>query len=391
MHCKKISLMIFLIYQSAESIFQKIKQVSVAEFTQLNPDAEIVQCTQNYSYNFKQYPLYQEHMQSRFPNQGIFRDTYIISTPNGVANLYEDTYWGVPGLVFINDCFIKECQIKNISPFWYGRTDTISINSTPLPIELDGSVAISWHLFPNCYGHFILDVLCQLALLEIHNIQYDYLCIPCSHPFMQDLLDLWGIDSDKIIPFEHNIQIKADKIIVPTAVTQTPQVIWFTNYTMDFLIKYVREKLLKNINQKAINQNFSKKIFISRKDSKLRSIANEDQIFKEFETRGFQRYELSRLSIEEQILLFSNADEIVSFVGSGSTNIIFSKPGTKYIELIQTMVDATFFFLADIIQLEYYYIDDSTYNDFVSGNQNSSGREFSLEKIQDFLLKNPEL
>lgn len=391
MNFHKYLLLVFLLCNSSKNTSQTIKEISIAEFAQLNPYAEIVQCTKNYPYSFQEYPLYQEHMQTRFPNQGIFRDTYIISAPNATAHLYEDKTWGVSGLVCINDYFIKECQIKNISPFWYGKTDTITINSTEFSIELDGSVAICWHLFPNCYGHFILDVLCQLALLEIQGIQYDYLCIPYSHKFMQDLLEIWGINPDIIIPYTHNTKIVADKIIVPTAVTQTSQVIWFTNYTIDFLIQYVREKLLKNSKQKENNQIFSKKIFISRKDSSLRSIPNEDEIFKEFEIRGFQRYELSKLSIEEQIVLFHNADEIVSFVGSGSTNIIFSKPGTKYIELIQTMVDATFFFLANIMKIKYEYIDDSTYQDFVSGNQNSVGREFSIKKIQDFLLKNPEL
>ncbi|MBI2345154.1 glycosyltransferase family 61 protein [Candidatus Dependentiae bacterium] len=391
MWLKKSFLVAFLLYNSCQSISKTITQVSIKEFAQLNPYAQITQCTNHYPYAFQQYPLYKEHCHTRFPNQGIFNDAYIISVPNGTANLYEDNYWGISGLVFINNYFIKECQIKNISPFCYAKTDTLTIQSPELCINLNGSVAICWHLFPQCYGHFILDVLCQLALFEIQNIDYDYLCIPYSDKFMQDLLDIWGINSDKIIPYTNNIEIFADRIIIPTAVTQTPQVIWFTNYTIDFLIKHVREKLLKNIKTKKNVPTFSPKIFISRKDSKLRNIPNEDEIFKEFEYRGFRRYELSKLSIPEQILLFNNAQAIVSFVGSGSTNIIFSKPGTQYIEIVQTMVDATFFFLANIMKLNYYHIDDTTYNDFSHGNQNSSCRIFSIKKIQDFLIKNPEL
>lgn len=383
---------ILLLYSyPLSSISQIIKEVPALEFALQNKGTQLLQCTKNYSFNFQPYPLYQEHAQTRFPNKGVFQDTYIVSVPNGTADLYEDRYWGVAGLVFINGFFIKECQIKNISPFWYGKTDVITINSPQTPIEIEGSVAICWHLFPHCYGHFILDVLCQLALLEIYGVEYDYLCIPYSHKFMQDLLDLWGIEEHKIIPYMNNIKISADTIILPTAVTQTPQVIWFTNYTIDFLIKYVREKLLTNIKNKNYTFTGAKKIFISRKDSTLRNIPNEDEIFKEFEIRGFKRYELSKLSALDQILLFHNADEIVSFVGSGSTNIIFSKPGTKYIEIIQNMVDATFFFLADIMKLNYYYINNSTFDDFLSGNQNAKGREIPIKIIQDFLKNNAEL
>lgn len=383
---------IFFLYCSPiNSILQSIKQVSATEFAQQNPKAQILQCTKNYSFNFQEYPLYQEHAPIRFPQKGVFQDTYIVSVPNGIVDLYEDRYWGVAGLVFINGYFIKECQIKNISPFWYGKTDTINIDATQIQITIEGSVAICWHLFPQCYGHFILDVLCQLALLEIYDVKYDYLCIPYSHKFMQDLLDLWGIEEDKIIPYMNNIQITAENIILPTAVTQTPQIIPFTNYTMPFLIEYVREKLLTKIKNKNYACTDSKKIFISRKDSNLRNIPNEDEIFKQFEQRGFKRYELSKLSALDQIILFHNADEIVSFVGSGSTNIIFSKPGTKYIEIIQTMVDATFFFLANIMKLNYYYIDNSTSNDFLAGNQSTQGREIPITIIQNFLKNHPNL
>lgn len=387
---KYIGIILFSI-SYIQSNFQTIQQISAHEFAQKNIDTELITCTNNYPFRFKQYPLYQEHTLSRFPNNGTFQDTYILSVPHATATLYEDNCWGVAGLVFLNDYFIKECQIKNISPFWYGKTDLINIHTSQIPITIEGSVAICWHLFPECYGHFILDVLCQLALLEIHNIPYDHLCIPYSHPFMQDLLNLWGIPEDTIIPYLHHLKISADKIILPTAVTQTPKIIPCTNYTMDFLIQYVREKLLTNMLKKNSSLPTDKKIFISRKDSSLRNIPNEDEIFKEFKQRGFKRYELSKLSVYEQILLFHNADEIVSLVGSGSTNIIFSKPGTKYIEIIQTMVDATFFFLADIMNLDYYYIDATTTQDFISGNQTTQGRPISLKTVQDFFIQNPEI
>ncbi len=391
MKVTKYVYILLLHYYPLNSISQIIKEVTATEFALQNQGTQLVQCTKNHAFNFQAYPLYQEHTANRFPHKGVFQDTYIISAPNAVADLYEDKYWGVPGLVFINGYFIKECQIKNISPFWYGKTNTININSTQTPLTIEGSVAICWHLFPQCYGHFILDVLCQLALLEIYGVEYDYLCIPYSHTFMQDLLNLWGIDENKVIPYTANMKIFADTIILPTAVTQTPQIVFFTNYTIDFLIEYVRKKLLTNIQNKNHTCTGSKKIFISRKDSSLRNIPNEDEIFKEFEMRGFKRYELSTLSALDQILLFHNADTIVSFVGSGSTNIIFSKPGTQYIEIIQTMVDATFFFLTNIMNINYHYIDNSTYNDFLSGNQSTKGREIPLKIIQDFLEKNPEL
>jgi hypothetical protein len=362
-----------------------ISQVSAFEFAKQNPQALVIQCTKEHSFHFTPYPLYQEHAAARFPSEGLFKDIYIVSVPNSTAYFHHYNLWGINGLIFINNYWIEENQIKNISPFCLNNISTIEVPAAKSVYQKQGTVAICSHLYPECYGHFILDVLCQLALLELHAIEYDYLCIPYNQKFMREALELWGVKQEKIIPLQFDQAIMADKIVMPTAVTQTKNLIPNANYTVDFLIKYVRNKLLQPAREKASGHTFSKKIFISRKDANSkRVVPNEDELFQAFKQHGFERYELTKLSLAEQIVLFNNAEEVVSFAGSGAINTIFCNPKTKYIELIQTMVDATFYFLADIFSLDYRSINNSTERDLSNGPCTTASY-FPITLVETFL------
>jgi len=368
----------------------RIKQLSVLQFVKEFPEATCQQCTHRYPFNMTPYPVFPQVDQNFFPSKGYFTDMFILSIANGTA------YRHGSGDVFVNNCFIKETQIKNMNYFSGPEFDIQDISNI---IKVPGRVAVISHIFPECYGHWIFDVLGQLALLEINNVQYDYLCVPYHSKFMKETLDLWGIDHNKIIPLTQNLCIQADTIIMATSVTQTEVMIGKNaNYNADFLLKHVSQKLLSGVDLKAAEstQQFSEpslsKIFISRKDAIAgrRFVSNEDEIFALFQPLGFKRYELTALSLPEQIALFHNATTIVSFVGSGSTNIIFCKPGTHYIEIVQKMVDATFFYVSDIFKLNYSYINNSTIPDLLYGHQHSQEETFPIEKIKNFLSENPE-
>lgn len=363
---------------------QRIYQQSMLEFMQEFPEARYKQCTNQYEFNHAPFPLYQEFSQSYFPAKGHHNDVFIMEVPNGKA--YVDRH----GYVHINNRFIKETQIKHLN-FFNGQ-EYIDQNDCHNVKVVSGRVAIVTHLYPYCYGLWIFDVLSQLALLEIHNVEYDYLLIPYGAPHLQETLDIWGIDRSKIIPLYLDVEIQADMIIKPTSVSNDDVSVVCTNYYIDFLLDHVRNKMLKGLESRNVGCDFPEKIFISRNDAGgRRAIPNEDDVFALFEPLGFRRYELTSLSMAEKILLFHNAKKIVSFIGSGSTNILFCKPGTHYIEIMQKMVEATFFYIADSFQLKYDVIDDSTYYDLVNGSPWAPSAPVSLDTVRAFLSDHPGL
>ncbi|MCX5924309.1 MAG: hypothetical protein NTZ68_02710, partial [Candidatus Dependentiae bacterium] len=224
-----ITFVSFLIFSSVFA--QRIQQVSISNFIKEFPEATCIQCTHKYFFDMKPYPLYPEVDQNYFPSKGYFTDMFIVSAPLGKAYLDDGS-----GYVFVNNCFIKESQIKDMNYFSGQQFDVSEASNV---VKVAGRVAVISHLFPDCYGHWMFDVLGQLALLEIHNVQYDYLCVPYHCKFMKETLDLWGIDRSKIIPLTQKLCIQADVIITATSVTQTEiKVGKNANYNVDFLLKH---------------------------------------------------------------------------------------------------------------------------------------------------------
>lgn len=356
---------------------RRIYPKNIAEFMQLYPQTKLIQCTENKAFEYRPFPLYQEHSDTCFPSKGFHNDISIIEVPNGVAYIDKGRY------VFVNDIFLKETQVKNIEPF--GGSQYIQRDDLESVQKVSGRVVVLNHVWVSMYFHWLADILGQLALLEINNIEYDYIWVPYHAKHMKETLDIWGIDPAKIIPLSLDQAITADTLIVPTSVGQNDVlIIDHVNYYPDFILKYVRDKILDGMKKRTPSKKFSSKVFISRKLA-TRAVPNEDEIFALFEPFGFERYELTLLSVEEQISLFHNAESIVAFMGSGSTSIMFCRPGTMYTEIIQSFVDATFCFVCDIFNLKYNCINASSYDDLINGNPCSLGRPLPLDIIEDYI------
>ncbi len=76
-----------------------------------------------------------------------------------------------------------------------------------------------------------------------------------------------------------------------------------------------------------------KKIYITRENSSYRSIVNESDIIPMLRSNGFKIINPNLYEIDEQIEIFSGADEIIGPHGSNLANIVFCKPGTKIYEI----------------------------------------------------------
>jgi len=71
-----------------------------------------------------------------------------------------------------------------------------------------------------------------------------------------------------------------------------------------------------------------------RRQTKLRRLVNEDEIEAALVARGFMALEPERLSLEEQIAVFSNAAMVVGATGAAITNLIFCQPDCPTVVLM---------------------------------------------------------
>jgi hypothetical protein len=75
------------------------------------------------------------------------------------------------------------------------------------------------------------------------------------------------------------------------------------------------------------------RLYITRRGSKLRQILNEDELIVGLKRLNFTIFQPRWDNHPEQITAFTDAKIVVGVHGAGLTNIIFSSPGTKVLEL----------------------------------------------------------
>jgi hypothetical protein len=312
---------------------------SLQEVLQKHPEIKYQNCFGKVEFDFKPFAL-----SYAIPHKGYFKDCFILEIPHGKVQ-------GQEGHVFINNTMIQEMV-------WADRYEyllQIPHLSSEAFQKVSGKVAvIAQHAHSN-YCHFFNEVLCRLALLEMHGVEYDYLYVMSHSKFVKDALKLWGIDESKIIhPTTCNFGIQADRLILPSLVLNTNNGFFHAGVnTHPLTLKYVREKLLHNAQEEIKKDRFSHRVFISRRDAPSRRILNEDEIFDYLKTKGFERYDTGKMSVAEQIALFANADVVIGEHGAGLTNIMFCKTDALIIEIFQNLIDTSFWFPAQALNLNY--------------------------------------
>ncbi|OGB86045.1 hypothetical protein A3J41_01175 [candidate division TM6 bacterium RIFCSPHIGHO2_12_FULL_38_8] len=341
--------------------------ISLQNLMQKHPEIQYQKCLDPISFKYEKFSIL-----PAYANQGTFHECFALTIPNGRVQARQ-------GFTFVDNFFINEFV-------WADRPDALVI-AQQIPInkmlKVTGRVAVITQMAFQSYSHWLNEVLGRLALLEMNHISYDWLYTPCDKPFMRETLQLWGIEGNKVLcPSDANVCVQAEQLVVPSLVINTD--IGFNNhvglYANPVTLRYVREKLLsKALAQPQITaKNFSKRVFISREDAPWRHMINENEVFQELQKYGFQRYQLSKMSVVDQILLFADAEVVVGEHGTGLVNIIYCKPETKVFEIFQNLIDSSFWYLAQMFHLRYQAIKTK---DFVEEHMTNPIAHFNEYKI----------
>jgi hypothetical protein len=82
----------------------------------------------------------------------------------------------------------------------------------------------------------------------------------------------------------------------------------------------------------SLSDRAKKRIYVSRRDAKIRFISNEDQLAGVLADFGFETIDMSGLSLVDQISVFRSAECIVGPHGAAFANLAFSEPGSTFVE-----------------------------------------------------------
>ena len=176
------------------------------------------------------------------------------------------------------------------------------------------------------YGHWMMDVLPRLAVLERLGISWQeadhYFVNSYQRHFQSRSLELLDIPKHKWVSGEKISHVQCEKLIAPSLPG-------LSGNMPDWAVTWLRNRFLPH----AKNPQLGSKIFVVRKSPSGRNLLNQNHIIQELQKYGFVEVELERLSFEEQIGAFYYADTVIGANGSGMFNMIFCQPETIVVEL----------------------------------------------------------
>lgn len=365
---KKILLSIYIAsLNSIQLASDDIKTISLYSLLKTNPEIQYFKCHDAYEFNYAPFPL--SIFPDLQPHQGLFAETFVTIIPNGQVYSHH-------GFIKYDDKIIKEF-FSQIGPIQAHLKYAQEEKPKKDPVIFPGKVAVLTRIFANSYSHWTYDILARLALIDLLNIEYDWLYVPYHQTFMKEMLIMWGIDPKKIIiPYDETSYIQADQLIVPSIpyrrVPYNNQPFYedsgLASYFQPWFAEFLKNKYVPLIKNK--NNCFCDKIFISRQHSGIRKIINEDEIFELFKPYGFQRYHLEDLSFLDQVALFHGATAIIAAHGASLNNVVFCNPETIVVEMFQERSDLTYWYLCQKLPLRYFYIPTCKFR-YVLGHQDT--------------------
>lgn len=182
----------------------------------------------------------------------------------------------------------------------------ISANKKEIHLEEAISIKYGWQN----YYHFFIDTLSQLFLLEENGIpDHIPVVVPNKFPsikYVQEFLKLSSFVKRRIIIQKTNEYYYIKNLILCK-----------DTFHSDSVFKVIASiDHLRDCNKKH-------RLFIFRPLEDGRAILNFSEIQQTVLKFGFIMVDSSKLTMEEQIVLFSGASEIIGVHGAGLTNIIF--------------------------------------------------------------------
>jgi hypothetical protein len=353
--------------------------ITLQNIRTINPEIEYQHCHDEIPFEFKKLPFERDHF--LHPNKGKFLSSYIVTIPQGLVQ-------GLDGNIIFEDKLVYDFVWQNCFVPKYLWNDVLNKPK----VHISGRVAVIAQAGYCYYYHWLVEILGRLALLEMNNIEYDYLYVPYLKPFMKETLELWGIDTSKIIEASDDYILEAETLIIPSLVarTQTDGVPRLSHYIPEYILAYVKNKLLAGYKKQKNNGidyriKIHNRVFISRKDATARKMLNEEEVFKFFEKYGFQEYVLGQMSIVEQIALFEGAEIIIGSLGSGMTNVMFCNPDVKIFDIFQRRCDCTIYYMCQTLGLEYHPIKTMDFIDAHDGQYDAIVPLESLKQILQYL------
>ena len=197
------------------------------------------------------------------------------------------------------------------------------------------------------YYHFLYDSIARLGVLESTgpDVDIDAYVVPHATRYQRQLLELAGIDGTLVQP-RRGLTVVADRLLVPS----NPN--WALQAPPDS-VAWLRDRL-----RPSRAGGSSRRLYLTRGSApNTRRYCEEDELRPELERRGFTVVDPGTLSVQEQIDTFADAEVIVAPHGAGLTNVTFSPPDVRVLEMFaSTYVHFGLWSICEALGAQYRYL-----------------------------------
>jgi hypothetical protein len=237
--------------------------------------------------------------------------------PEGKA--VRETGYHLDGNVVEDGVSVSRMRARYWRKRWEG--DVTSRLWLPPKQHVSGSVAVLNTRHSHNYYHWLCDILPRLVPLRWAGVRPDYYLVDCKTDFQRNVLAAFGIEARCLIQPHCRLLLEADNLIVPShpsaaCIRQFGKL--FTNERQFFEAGATRRR-----------------IYISRHRTGKRTVAKEEELTRLLESHEFETHSMEEYPLAKQARLIRESEAIAAPHGAGLANLIFARPGTQVIEIVQ--------------------------------------------------------
>lgn len=183
-----------------------------------------------------------------------------------------------------------------------------------------GRVAVLNARYSHNYFHWLIEILPRLAPLRRAGLVADYYLVDCLSAFQKSVLGALGIHERQLIQPHGKLLLAADEVIVPS-------------FPSPSCLREFASRLLSGLGADGPVTRL-RRIFISRRKTGTRTLADEAAVERLLHAYGFETHFMEDYPLARQARLVHEAELVVATHGAGLANLIFARPGTQVIELV---------------------------------------------------------
>lgn len=236
---------------------------------------------------------------------------------------------------------VKEIQVFNLQgPVILGHTGFIAVNGhlfepslTPVyrnswrtklggmnahnPKRLEGTYACIFNWTHKNYWHWHLQCLPNILVLEeLGLLDGVTLVAPTLKSWQRDSLALMGIPAQQILEIEDQ-PYRFENLLFSTLISGH-------NRDLPAICVRIFDRIKSNL---GIAPGRTSKLYLSRFDTRLRKIVNEDEVAAALGSMGYEPFTPGQFSYQEQVRKLASARFVVGNHGAGLTNMGFAGHG----------------------------------------------------------------